>query len=145
MPERLKIVLGDAGSLARYPQGGGHWAVFVQYLAGFAELGHDVMLLEVVDAPAESDNANIDAFFHNVASIDMLGRVALLTYAESDWPPDLEQCTVRGMSEPELRAWIADADLLLNVAGWIRPPLLGRFRRKALLDLDPGHLQLTVP
>src|SRR6266567_1965689 len=132
MAERLKIVLGDAGSLARYPQGGGHWAVFVQYVAGLLELGHEVLLLEIVDSSGPADDPKLDAFFANVTALGWLGRVALLTYAESDWPPDLEQCTVRGLPETELRQLIADADLLLNVCGWIRPPLLGRFRRKAL-------------
>jgi hypothetical protein len=140
---RLKVVLGDAGSLARYPQGGGHWAVFVQYLAGLVDLGHDVLLLEVASA-GETDEAAIDRFFANVAAVGMTGRAAVLSYAPRDWPPDLDQCGVHGLGEHELRRWIADADLLFNVCGWIRPPLLGRFRRSALLDLDPGHLQLTV-
>src|SRR4051812_49410462 len=96
MPEHLKIVLGDAGSLARYPQGGGHWAVFAQYLAGLLELGHDVLLLEVASRSGPADEPTIDAFFANVNSLGWRDRVALLTYAESDWPPDLDQCTVRG-------------------------------------------------
>ncbi|MEY2404310.1 MAG: hypothetical protein QOD38_1861, partial [Acidimicrobiaceae bacterium] len=143
MRERLKIMLGDAGSLARYPQGGGHWAVFVQYLAGLIDLGHDPLLLEVVES-GPSNDATVDAFFANVASVGMVGRAALLTYSGADWPPDLDQCEVHGFSPAELRRWIADTDLLFNVCGWIRPPLLGHFRRRALLDLDPGHLQLTV-
>ena len=142
-PDRLRIVLGDAGSLARYPQGGGHWAVFHQYVAGLTDLGHDVLLLDV--AEATPGGADVDRFLANAAALGLTGRVALLSYDAQDWPPDLDQCTVHGLPESELRRWVADADLLLNVCGWIRPPLLGRFRRRALLDLDPGHLQLTVP
>ena len=142
MAERLKVVIGDAGSLARYPQGGGHWAVFVQYVAGLLQLGHDVLLLEV--AASTDHGGAVERFLTNAEALGIADHVAVLSYDDDDWPPDLDQCRVDGLPDAHLRRWVADADLLLNVCGWIRPPLLGRFRRKALLDLDPGHLQLTV-
>ena len=36
------------------------------------------------------------------------------------------------------------ADLLWNLASTIHPPFLSRFRRKALIDVDPGHLQIIA-
>jgi hypothetical protein len=43
---RLRPVL--AGALARYPQGAGHWACFLQYILGLRDLGHDVLWLDVL-------------------------------------------------------------------------------------------------
>ena len=44
-PSKLRIVLAN-GSLAKYPQGGGHWSVFLQYLFGLDALGHEIFWLE---------------------------------------------------------------------------------------------------
>ena len=43
----MRIVLGNS-SLARYPHGGGHWAVRLQYLLGLRDLGHEILLLELL-------------------------------------------------------------------------------------------------
>jgi hypothetical protein len=39
---------------------------------------------------------------------------------------------------------IRSADLLLNFACAVRSPLLSMFKRRALLDFDPGHLQVAA-
>jgi hypothetical protein len=45
---RLLLVL--VGGLARYPQDGGHWACFLQYVLGLRDFGHDVFWLGVLSS-----------------------------------------------------------------------------------------------
>ena len=49
-----------------------------------------------------------------------------------------------GLSRAEAEAIFEDADLLLNFHYAISPALLARFRRTALVDIDPGLLQLVT-
>jgi hypothetical protein len=54
-----------------------------------------------------------------------------------------EDAEVFGASTNQIRRLIAEADLLLNFACALRQPLLSLFKRRALLDGDPGHLQIA--
>ena len=67
--ERLRIVFGDAGTLAEYPDGGGHWNGVLQYLLGFRALGHDVLLFD-------------DLFLHRTAADPTMPR---RRYAIETW------------------------------------------------------------
>src|SRR5262249_34442721 len=49
-----------------------------------------------------------------------------------------------GIDEPEAEAIFRRADLLLNFHYAIDPRLLARFRRTALVDIDPGLFQFWV-
>jgi hypothetical protein len=62
---RLRIVWGKSGSMASYPQGGGHWMVRLQHLLGLKDLGHDVFLLELLRSTgvAYRDRQRIKSFF----------------------------------------------------------------------------------
>jgi hypothetical protein len=53
------------GFLAHYPEGGGHWTGFLQYLLGLRALGHDAWWLELLGASGDPglDRQRIDAFF----------------------------------------------------------------------------------
>jgi hypothetical protein len=57
--------------------------------------------------------------------------------------PDLEQLSIHGTDPLRLRGIIAEADLLWNFACAVPPPLLERFRRRALIDGDPGIIQIS--
>ena len=46
---RLRIVLGGP-NLAGYPEGGGHWSWFLQYMLGLKGLEQDVFWLELLSA-----------------------------------------------------------------------------------------------
>jgi hypothetical protein len=53
-----------------------------------------------------------------------------------------DQFIVHGVSEARLRDEIRDADVLWNLAWALNAPLVGRFKRSVLLDVDPGVLQI---
>src|SRR4051794_31035190 len=134
MPERLKILL--AGMVAGDPrQGGATWAV-LQYVAGLADLGHEVVLVEPLRRRSGSDplaeGSETLAYFHSLPLLE--GRAALL-----------EAGTERtaGLSYAELSEFAAEADLLLNISGMLRDErLLEAIPVRAFLDLDPGFNQV---
>jgi hypothetical protein len=138
----LRIVLANA-TLASYPRGGGHWSVRLQYLLGLRALGHDVMWLELFRATGdpEADRRQIDAFFRRFRRYGLRDRCALLYYRAA---ATLEGSTVYGMSAAAFRRRAAVADLLWNFCCAARQPLLSLFAHPVLVDLDPGHLQVSA-
>jgi hypothetical protein len=143
---RLRIVLADGGSFARYPQGGGHWTCFLQYLLGLHALGHDVFWLEVLDSSGNEaqDELRIKTFFRRFRRYGFTDRCALLLYDQDLTGPTLEQTRTYGMSQHRIREIARSADLLWNFASGLREPLLSLFRRRVLVDGDPGHLQVSA-
>ncbi len=78
---KLRIVLAN-GSLAGYPQGGGHWTVFLQYLLGLRALGHDVFWLEVLKTTGDRarDQKLIWLFLARFRHYGFAERCALLLF-----------------------------------------------------------------
>ena len=142
----IRIVLADGGSLARYPEGGGHWSCFLQYFFGLHALGHDVFWLEVLDSSGNEaqDQQRIKTFFHRFKRYGFGERCALLLYDQGLSAPTLEQARTYGMSQQRIKEIAQSADLLWNFACGLREPLLFLFKRRVLLDLDPGHLQVSA-
>jgi hypothetical protein len=134
MADRLKILF--SGMVAGDPnQGGATWAV-LQYVAGLARLGHEVVLVEPIgrsggsDLPVEGSEAL--AYFHSLPLLE--GRSALLV-------PGTEQTT--GLPYAELVRFASEADLLINISGMLRDErLLEPIPVRAFLDLDPGFNQV---
>jgi hypothetical protein len=140
----LRIVLAN-GSLAAYPQGGGHWTCLLQPLLGLKALGHDVFWLEAMGSkgnPAR-DQALVAAFFARMAEYGVADRCMLLLQPRGA-PLSLETAEAAGKEMAEIREIIRSADLLWNFASTLRQPVLSLFRRRALLDLDPGHWQVSA-
>jgi len=120
--------------------------VHVQYLLALRELKHEVLLLDVL-APSgrqELDKRRIAVFLARLKQIGFRGSCAVVIQ-DSDGLTNLTDTTVFGMSAALLQRSIREADLLFNFHCSITQPLLNEFRRKALLDLDPGWLQVTAP
>ena len=142
---KLRIVLANQ-TLADYPQGGGHWTCFLQYLFGLTALHHRVFWLELLHStgnPAR-DQRLIDIFFGRFNRYGFKDRCAVLLYSPQVTEPTLEAGQPYGMSRERLRAIAQDSDLLWNFACSLRQPLLSLFRRRVLIDGDPGHLQVSA-
>jgi hypothetical protein len=139
----IRIVLADGGSFARYPRGGGHWSCFLQYLFGLDSLGHDVFWLEVLDSCGNRarDQRLIDVFLKRFEKYGFKDRCAVLLYDQHITEPTLDNSSIYGMSKSRLREIIRDTDLLWNFACGLQQPLLSLFKRRVLIDGDPGHLQ----
>lgn len=119
----MRIVV--SGMAAGIPgQGGATWAV-LQYVLGLRRLGHDVVLVEPVDALDRSARY----FERLVKSFDLDAAL-------------VERGTGRTLG-PARRRLREPADLLLNVSGLLSDDdLLARARRRVFLDLDPAFTQL---
>lgn len=121
-----------AGAVAQKPGAAGHAWQFLQYLLGFRRLGFDVMLLDSLQG--EHDEAAATAWLERV-----LGPVGL----GGAWTLDLGGGRRAGVGRDAARQFVADADMLINVMGFLGDEeLLGAARRRVFLDTDPGFGQM---
>ena len=126
---RLRVVV--SGMVAGDPhQGGAAWAV-LQYVLGLRRLGHNVLLLEPVDALTPPRIASFVALTRQFG----LSRSAALVESSSG--------RTAGLTWTDVWARCQRADLLINISGMLREPeLTGRIPVLVYLDLDPGFNQL---
>jgi hypothetical protein len=139
-----RIVLASA-FLADYPQGGGLWSWFLQYLLGLRALGHEVFVLELLRSRGDRrlDDHFVRSYFDRLEGYGFQDSAALLL-AEAEEPFSLESVTVHGLTASRVREVAESADLLWNLCGTVEPPLLSLFRRRVLIDADPGIYQLSA-
>lgn len=140
---RLRIVVTGLAGL--YPVGGVAWD-YLQYVVGFARLGHDVVYHEdtwswpyhplerTFTSEADYSVRYLDGFF-------------------KDYAPELRDCwhylhlheTSHGMSRSAFEEFARSADLLLNVSGaCMIPEELSPGCIKIFLDTDPGYNQIML-
>jgi hypothetical protein len=136
---RLRIVL--SGMIAGVPrQGGATWAV-LQYLVGFRQLGHDVLLVEQCEQAslepqgarlADSENAS---YFRGVMADFGLEQESALLLAGSEETVGVDYSRLRRLSDA--------ADVLVNISGTLTDErLMDRIAARAYLDVDPAFTQL---
>lgn len=137
----FRIVL--CASFASYSEGGGHQSVFLQYLLGLKALGHDVFWFDLLDSQNDlkSEIRLVKHFFHLLEEYGLEDRAAVLCCDEGPDMVDLAAARIYGMTEGRIKEIAKSAELLWNFCGSLRHPLLGLFRRRVLIDLDPGLLQ----
>jgi hypothetical protein len=132
-------------NVANFPEGGGHFWVYMQYAQGLRRLGCDVYWLERFEGSGDPgrDTPRLSAFFERMQRYGLGGKAVLYTsrgQANGDGAPD----EYIGLPPAEAEAVWRRADLLLNFHYAIAPALLSRFRRTALVDIDPGLLQFWM-
>jgi hypothetical protein len=139
----LKMVVGTSNYVAY--QGGGHWSWLLQYLYGLRALGIDLFWIELFHTTSDrnDDHVKLKRFFSRVRRYRLEDRCAVLVF-----PPQsagtLESAGSLGREMSEIREIIRSADLLWNFACAFRKPLLSLFKHPVLIDVDPGHLQISV-
>src|SRR5436309_3834284 len=131
----LTICLAPAHTLA-YPNGGGHFWVYLQWALGLRALGCEVIWLEQIDPadPVEETRRNVTILRERLARWDLANALAFTTPAGAAPPGDV----ATGALDFETAA---QADLLLNLWHSLPAEVVRRFRRSALIDTDPGLLQ----
>lgn len=141
----MASVVVSCYNVASFPEGGGHFWVYMQYVLALRAAGCDVYWLERFRRgkdPAKDAQA-IATFFERMARFGMDGKVLL--YSQEDAPdggePHLEFV---GLSRRDAESTLRRADLLLNFHYAIDPRLLACARRTALVDIDPGLLQVWI-
>ena len=132
-------------NVASFPEGGGHLWVYLQYVLGLRLLGCDVYWLEAFRTKGreEQEAAALTAFRLRMQQYG-LDRKYILYFTHSDESSPESPSEYMDMTRAEAEAIFTRADLLLNFHYAISPGLLARFRRTALVDIDPGLLQFWM-
>ena len=132
-------------NVVNYPEGSGHFWVYLQYALGLRQLGCEVYWLEGFRATghAEKKAAALATFRARMEQFG-LGRNVVLYLMRSNKPSAKAPTEYVNMTRDEAEAIFQRVDLLLNFHYSISPGLLARFRRTALVDIDPGLLQFWI-
>ena len=125
--------------VANFPDGGGHFWVYMQYVQGLRALGCDVYWLEQFRPPRDpaQEAQLLSGFFERMKRFGLDGKTLL--YAATPDGLRFAGCERSGVEHVLRRA-----DVLLNFHYAIDPRLLGLARRTALVDIDPGLLQFWM-
>ncbi len=140
----MMTVVLSSFDVANYPEGGGHFWVYLQYVQGLRQIGCDVYWLENVRSrgnPAE-DWKNVTAFAERMKRYGMGAKLILYKNRAGE-----DRKVIReyfSMTRSEAEATFRRADLLLNSHYAIDPAVLALFCRTALVDIDPGLLQTWI-
>jgi hypothetical protein len=140
----MPTVVVSAYNVANTPEFGGHFWVYLQYVHALRRLGCEVFWLERLrsDDRGRDTSAAVRAFFQRMERFGLGDKAILYETAGSDGG-DAELRFI-GVSSATAETVFRRADLLLNFHYAIDPGLLSRFRRTALIDIDPGLLQFWI-
>ncbi|PYV37379.1 MAG: hypothetical protein DMG06_28320 [Acidobacteria bacterium] len=141
----MPTVVVAAYNVAGFPEGGGHFWVYLQYVLGLRQLGCEVYWLEAfrTKGRAAEEAAALATFRARMKQQGLDGKVIL--YVTQSKKARLEApAEFLDMTRSEAESIFERADLLLNFHYAISPGLLARFRRTALVDIDPGLLQFWI-
>lgn len=128
-----------AAATMTYPEAGGHFWVYLNWALGLRALGCDVIWLEACapDLSSERVRSLVTALRQRLRPYGLEQCVALCALGERPLPPEVTHSCV------EL-ARADDADLLLNLSYSMCEEVIDRFRRSAMIDIDPGLLQVWI-
>ena len=137
------VVLAPS-NVVNFPEGGGHFWVYMQYVQGLHQLGCEVYWLERFCSSSDQghDALVLSTFVERMERYGLAGK--LMLYVSHEQSGDGGQYTYIGMTQLEAEAILRRADLLLNFDYRIDASLLSLFRRTALVDIDPGLLQFWM-
>jgi hypothetical protein len=132
-------------NVAGFPEGGGHFWVYLQYALGLRQLGCEVYWLEAFRSKgrAEQEEAALAAFLARMKAWGFEDKTILYRTHSQEASPDLPT-EYLVMDRQRAEAVYDRADLLLNFHYAISPALLSCFNRTALVDIDPGLLQFWI-
>src|SRR5438477_1506334 len=141
----MPTVVLAAYNTAGFAEGGGHFWVYLQYVLGLRQLGCDVYWLEGFRTTGRADrDAAALATFRERMQRYGLGAKFFVFRTDAETPPSELPTRYVDANREEAEAVFDRADLLLNFHYSIAPALLARFRRTALVDIDPGLLQFWI-
>src|SRR5690242_2344572 len=104
-----KIVISPAG-VVNFPEGGGHFSVYLQYICGLQALGCETYWLERLHSTGndKQDSELVTTFMRNIRTAGLEGRIILYSKS-SDGSIQYLTC-----AQPEAERIFKTADLLLN-------------------------------
>jgi hypothetical protein len=121
------------------PELGGVLWVYLNWALGLQALGCEVIWLETVDLDALTYDVptNVAILKRRLEQHGLATSVALCSWAGQPLPNEMTE----GCFDLD---FAAEANLLLNVVYGLPPDIVRCFRRTALLDIDPGLLQVWL-
>ncbi len=122
-----------------YPEGGGNLWAYLNWALGLRALGCEVIWLETMEPETSADDARslVGVLKSRLERADLAQSLAVCASTGEELAPGvLNGCL-------DLNA-AAEADLLLNMHYELCSEIVKRFRRSALLDIDPGLLQIWM-
>ena len=133
----VKVCLG--GNTLDYPRGGGHQWVYLNWALGLRAIGCQVTWLEMIDPrmPVEKAASLIGTLSARLNHYGLGACLSVCSETDENISPDVTASCV----DFELAT---EADLFLNLCNVIPLDVVKRFSRSALVDIDPGLLQLWV-
>jgi hypothetical protein len=122
-----------------YPEGGGHLWAYLNWALGLRALGCQVVWLEAVrpEVPPDRLQAAVRTLQQRLEPYGLAQEVAVCSLTEAA----LAAGSVQGCRS---LAEAAEADLFLNMLYGMPGSVVRRFRRTALIDIDPGLLQIWM-
>lgn len=135
----MGITVCLAAKTLHIPQAGGALWVYLNWALGLQALGCDVIWLEAAmpRAPAQQVCAAVASLKSRLERYGLADSIALCSWTAEPLPADATSGCV------DLHD-ACTADLLLNLAYEIPTQVVERFRRSALLDVDPGLTQIWI-
>ena len=126
-----------------YPEGGGHFWVYLNWALGLQAIGCDIVWLESVSSeslPSEELARLVAVLQENLRPYGLAESVALAARDAGAALPGLP-APADGLLPLEAAF---EADLVLNLCYGAQQAVLDRCRRTVLVDIDPGLLQRWV-
>jgi hypothetical protein len=138
----MATVVLSAFDVANFPQGGGHFWVYMQYALGLRQVGGEVYWLEQFrrGEDAGRDERALATFFDRMRRFGFADHVLLYTIGEGVNAP----IDYVGVTRTDAEAVLRRADLVLNFHYGIDERMLAGARRSALVDIDPGLSQVWI-
>jgi hypothetical protein len=137
----MAIKVAICAATLDHPKSGGHQWVYLNWALGLRALGCEVIWLEGVTlglSPQKLDE-HVEILKSYLDRYGLSRAVALYSRSWNGEP--IPQVSVPGLLDIEAAF---DADLLLNLSYAMPPQLVSRFKRSALVDIDPGLTQIWI-
>jgi hypothetical protein len=132
----LTVCLAPARTIG-YPQGGGHFWVYLNWALALRALGCRVIWLEGFEPAGDEAPEQLETLAARLEPYGLARSLALFSLDDRPLPTDVAaRCLDLGAA--------AEADVLLNLWHSLPPQVVARFRRSAFVDTDPGTLQLWM-
>jgi hypothetical protein len=136
----MKIIC--AGNLIRYPLGGFTWH-HLQYLVGFARLGHEVTYVEDYGWPNSCyDPARGDMTSDPGYGVAYLTKLLRPHGLDKSWVYLAENGVSHGMSRQRFARLCRECDVFFNLSNINWVPEFELCERRALVDTDPAFTQI---
>lgn len=142
---KMSTIVVSPSNVVTFPEGGGHFWVYMQYVQGFLSQGCEVYWLERF-SPSGDENRDVymlKEFSTRMEHFGLKGKTILYTMKDSG-SERTSEIEFINQTESYVKSVFQNADLLLNFYYAMAPSLLEQFNRTALVDIDPGLLQFWI-